>query len=97
MTEKDWLDTLGELTGEQLYHLDRLLAEMRELAVLATAAEHASHELFISQAQLLGELTQLHDDVAIQQARITVPVRQAQGIVWRAVFARNHPVPVSGT
>lgn len=97
MSSGGWHDQLSELNGEQLYNLAAEMANARERAACAMALAEIDDERQPGLLGLYGELCEVFHDVGIQQARITVPLRQAQAIIWRAVFARNHPVPVSGT
>lgn len=89
-----WYDTLGKLTGEELYNLaGQLVKEMiAAYAVVNGTKVHWRKRQAI--AETVAELSELHHDVIAQAARITVPMIEAQGIVMRARFARGHPVRV---
>lgn len=89
-----WLDTLGHLTGEETY---QLVAHFDHWEALVSQAGHrplmaADHLQALNRMML--ELIELRCDVQIQIARITVPLAEAQAIIYRAVYARNRPVRV---
>lgn len=91
------LDDLSALTGEEVFTLvGRLDAWIKD-------AEKAAREAHLYAAnrgplvEQVCELRSIRADVLAQIARITVPIREAQGIIWRARHVRHHPVKVPGT
>lgn len=92
-----FLDELAELTGEEIFNLVTEL-DRGWTAYTEQGAKYAGRDIL--PAGFTGAMLELHEvkaDVLAQIARITVPMREAQGIIWRAVYARNHPVRVAGT
>lgn len=87
-----WVDSLGRLTGEEVYNLT---SELSKALVSSSAAMHGrqvgwKRRKAIAETQL--ETAEILHDVIAQAARITIPMIEAQGIVWRARYARGHPV-----
>jgi hypothetical protein len=90
-------DDLADLTGEQLYHLIIELGRGQAEAMDAMMNPAPGR---IPNGSLAGLWTDLADAELIalaQIARITVPIREATAIIWRAVYSRHHPVRVPGT
>lgn len=90
-------EALAELTGEELFNL---LGHLIDAEQAATLAAHSAPERHADIGQAIGLMDWLTDariDALSQLGRITVPIREAQAIIWRAVYSRNHPVRVPGT
>lgn len=90
-------ESLADLNGDELYELVNVLtnALVDAAAQFTSTSENGTESR--QAAELLAELRDTFTTVAIQMARITVPIREAQGVIWRAVYSRNHPVKVPGT
>ncbi len=88
---------LAELDGEQIYNLvtelDKGITAAR--CELLCGRHRGENEQPIS--DLLIELLEIKLDALAQIARITVPISEAAKIIYRARYARNHPVRVPGT
>lgn len=89
-----WHDTLGKLTGEEIFTLTCKLTE----GILSSSAAMHGRKVGWRKRQAICEmqedLASLQLDVIAQAARITIPLLEAQGIVWRARYARGHIVRV---
>jgi hypothetical protein len=90
-------DDLAELTGEELYNLINELgrATTRAVEVATTPAERDRVQGNL--AAMWCDLLEVELIARAQIARITVPIREAVQIIYRAKYARNHPVRVPGT
>lgn len=90
-------DELAELTGEELYYLLTALIEAEGISgtVLGKAVREGAD--IAGPLGLMEWMTEARIDALSQLGRITVPIREAQQIIYRAVYARNHPVRVAGT
>jgi hypothetical protein len=91
------MDDLAALNGEELYHLLVKLDSCESKIVNAGQSKRLSQDGIQALNRWMIELLEIKYDALAQIARITVPFREAQGIIWRAVYARNHPVRVPGT
>lgn len=90
------MDDLAALTGEELYNLaGELIANERDChaALLAPGCQGAVYQ---SAFALFEDAVAIRADVLAQLVRIPVPMREAAAIIWRARFARGHPVRVPG-
>lgn len=88
-------DDLAVLTGEQLMnllnHLDTALTLCRyRLNANISPSRHRDDA-----ADLIYEIEPVREDAMLNLARIQVPMIEAQGIIWRAVFARRRPFRVN--
>lgn len=88
---------LDILAGEELYALVNQLiaAEIRCEQVLCDPATRGPIRQAVEDME--AELMAARVDALMQIARITVPIREAVKIIYRARFARTHPVRVPGT
>lgn len=88
-------DDLAILTGEQLMnllnHLDTALTVCRRRMRDRTLGDRRRDDA----ADLVYELEPVREDAMLNLARIQVPMIEAQGIIWRAVFARRRPFRVN--
>ena len=86
------VDDLAGLTGEELYYL------FRQLDKWLAGIEAAGRKIRRNDRRLQplnrawADINDMRDAVLLQLARITVPMREAQQIIYRARFARGHPV-----
>lgn len=90
-----WLDELGELTGEELFHLIGKLSQWTRDADRAITVNQVSDRPAMALATMGDEFAELEIDVRMQVARITVPMREAQATVYQRRFARGQMVKVS--
>lgn len=90
-------EALAELTGEELYHLITALVEAEGVSGTALGKAIREGADLGPPLGLFEWMTEARIDALSQLGRITVPIREAQAIIWRAVYARNHPVRVAGT
>lgn len=88
-------DDLAVLTGEQLMnllnHLNTALAHVAARRLDRSLCE--AHRT--DAADLAYEIEPVREDAMLNIARIQVPMIEAQGIIWRAVFARRRPFRVN--
>lgn len=88
-------DDLAVITGEQLMnllnHLDTALTECRRRMGDKTLGPRRRDDA----ADLIYEIEPVREDAMLNIARIQVPIIEAQGIIWRAVFARRRPFRVN--
>lgn len=88
-------DDLAVLTGEQLMNL------LNHLHTALQVADRRRHDKTLGPrrrddaADLAYELEPVREDAMLNLARIQVPMIEAQGIIWRAVFARRRPFRVN--
>lgn len=91
------LAELDVLDGEQLYNLIGLLITAEHRADLAEAEPGLTAAEQERRTGLATELTELRCLALAEVARITVPIREAVSIIYRARFARKAPQRVPGT
>lgn len=89
---EDWLQVLGQLTGEDIYHLTRKLDSCMSKLQSAGTVPYDAAEFDEPYKSMYGETEQIRTAVLMQVARITVPIIEAQNIIYRARFARGHPI-----
>ena len=88
-------DDLAVLTGEQLMNL------LNHLNTALQVCDRRQHDQRLGPrrrnqaADLAYEIEPLREDAMLNIARIQVPMIEAQGIIWRAVFARRRPFRVN--
>lgn len=88
-------DDLAVLTGEQLMNL------LNHLNTALAVADCRRHDKTLGNrrredaADLAYEIEPVREDAMLNLARIQVPMIEAQGIIWRAVFARRRPFRVN--
>jgi hypothetical protein len=90
-------EDLASLTGEEIYHLVSELGRAAAAAQTALDAPRPGKAAAGDLTALWAELTELQLIALAQVARITVPIREAAAIIYRAVYSRHHPVRVPGT
>lgn len=86
---------LGELTGEELYNLINALHRWHVRGIEAAFTLIARHQNCGDVVVTLCDTYETLQDATMQIARITVPVKQAQAIVYRQVYGRGRPVPMT--
>lgn len=91
-----WLDELGQLTGEELFHLIGKLNEWTRDAERALTRQVYCDGPTAALSDMAGEMTELEIDARMQVARITVPMREAQSTVYQRRFARGQMVKRAG-
>lgn len=90
-----FVDDLAVLTGEQLMNL------LNHLDLALTVCRNRSHNRSLPDRKredaddLIYEIEPVREDAMLNLARIQVPMIEAQGIIWRAVFARRRPFRVN--
>ena len=90
-----FVDDLAVLTGEQLMNL------LNHLHTALGVCERRKNDRTLGPrrrddaADLIYELEPVREDAMLNIARIQVPMIEAQGIIWRAVFARRRPFRVN--
>jgi hypothetical protein len=90
-------DDLAYLTGEEVYHLVNELIRC-EVSALDAMARPASGKTPAGDLSALWlEFVELRCIATAQIARITIPLREAAALVYRARYSRHHPVRVPGT
>jgi hypothetical protein len=90
-------DDLSVLTGEHLYHLVIELDHAKSQVMDALTNPEPSRIPNGSLALLFEDIADAQLVALAQIARITIPVREAAALIWRARYARHHPVRVPGT
>lgn len=88
-------DDLAVLTGEQLMNLLNHLHTAISLADIRYRDKSLSHRQREDAGDITYELEPVREDAMLNLARIQVPMIEAQGIIWRAVFARRRPFRVN--
>lgn len=88
---------LGVLTGAELYALIDKLVRARLTTSTALTVRLFDGQQTADFVLVSGELESVFNDVAMQLARITVPLQQAQATIARAAFRGHRPVRVPGT
>lgn len=90
-----FMDDLAVLTGEQLMNLLNHLHTARDVCVRRKLDYTLNNRRRDDAADLVYEVEPLIEDAMLNIARIQVPMIEAQGIIWRAVFARRRPFRVN--
>jgi len=90
-------DDLADLTGEEVFHL--ISALDRCLAQIEAAPRHRAlgEDDVQSMNRLWLDVNDCYQIALAQIARITIPIREAAALIYRARYSRNHPVRVPGT
>ncbi len=88
-------DDLAVLTGEQLMNLLNHLNTAIEVAQRRKCDRTLNGKRRDDAADLEYEIAPVREDAMLNLARIQVPMIEAQGIIWRAVFARRRPFRVN--
>jgi hypothetical protein len=88
-------DDLAVLTGEQLMNLLNHLHTALQLVDRRKRDNTLTPRRREDAADLAYELEPVREDAMLNLARIQVPMIEAQGIIWRAVFARRRPFRVN--
>ena len=95
MAADRFVDDLAVLTGEQLMNLLNHLHIARDVAMRRKGDKTIGPMWRARAADILYEVDPLIEDCMLNLARIQVPMIEAQGIIWRAVFARRRPFRVN--
>jgi hypothetical protein len=88
-------DDLAVLTGEQLMNLLNHLHTALQVADRRHFDKTLTPRRRQDAADLIYELEPVREDAMLNLARIQIPMIEAQGIIWRAVFARRRPFRVN--
>jgi hypothetical protein len=88
-------DDLAVLTGEQLMNLLNHLNTALQTADRRQRDKSLTPSRRADAAELAYEIEPVREDAMLNLARIQVPMIEAQGIIWRAVFARRRPFRVN--
>lgn len=91
------VNELGALTGKEAYYLSVQLADAMSTSAAAAVNMCALGEDPAPWTAMHTEFKNLHADVAMQAARIDMPLVKALQIVARYMFSRGRPVRVAGT
>lgn len=90
-----FVDDLAVLTGEQLMNLLNHLHAARDVCTGRQRDHTLNARRRDDAADLVYEVEPIIEDAMLNIARIQVPMIEAQGIIWRAVFARRRPFRVN--
>lgn len=90
-----FVDDLAVLTGEQLMNLLNHLHTSRDVCTRRQLDRSLNDRRRDDAADLVYEVEPIIEDAMLNIARIQVPMIEAQGIIWRAVFARRRPFRVN--
>ena len=90
-----FVDDLAVLTGEQLMNLVNHLHLARDVCTRRRLDRTLNGARRDDAADLVYEIEPVIEDAMLNLARIQVPMIEAQGIIWRAVFARRRPFRVN--
>lgn len=95
MARDRFVDDLAVITGEELMNL------LNHLNTALEVAQRRRHDYTLNPrrredaADLEYEIAPVREDALLNIARIQVPMIEAQGIIWRAVFSRRRPFRVN--
>ena len=90
-------EDLADLTGEEIYNLVAHMDSQIDRVCAAPRKRPVSEDDTQALNRLVIDLIEIRQAAMMQVCRISVSFKEAQGIIWRAVYARGHPVRVPGT
>lgn len=89
------LTDLGQLTGEEIYHLVNMLDRHQVRCVEIATQQLAAGQVDEGITGLVLDLIELRQDTLMQVARITLPLLEAQAIIYRVRYLRQGAVPMT--
>ena len=92
-----WLESLGQLTGEETYNLVAQLDRWEALVCQAGRNPRLPAEQLQALNRYVLELIEIRQTALVQIARIVIPLAEAQAIVYRTLYARRRAVRVVPT
>ena len=89
------VDDLGNLTGEELFHLISMLDRHMVRLTEATTRRLVRGEDLDGLDGVMLDTIDYRLDALMQIARISVPIHQAAAIIWRQTIARRRFQPMT--